>query len=89
MVKAKGGNFLHVGPLEIRIGCHKGIPINYDSSLNEHTKTYPVRIDRPKIMLSFDVLGLSSANPYCSIWNYEFIKSDNTPDLTKLIRPFD
>ena len=30
--KAKGGNTLHVGPLEIRIGCHAGIPINYDRS---------------------------------------------------------
>ena len=30
--KAKGGNTLHVGPLEIRIGCHPGIPINYDQS---------------------------------------------------------
>ena len=78
-VYAKGGNKIRVGPLQIMIGCHPDIPIIYEG-VPELNKTYPLRTDRDKIRLSFSVDGIRSANPYCKIFNYELISSDNKPD---------
>ena len=76
---AEGGRTFRVGPLEIRIGCHPDIPIWYDS-LPELNKTYPLREDRDKIRLTFNVDGIKSANSYCDVLDYELIQSTYKPD---------
>ena len=75
LVTAKGGNEVHVGPFEIHIGCHKGIPISNAEEF-EYNKTFPLRTERDKIRLSFDLTGLKSANSYCSIWSYDMVYSE-------------
>ena len=88
LVKAKGGNEIHVGPYEIHIGCHDGIPLINEGNM-EYNKTFPMRTDRDKIRLDFDLNGLRSKNSYCSISNYEMIYSDTEPNLLNLRRPFE
>ena len=89
---AEGGRTFRVGPLEIMIGCHPDIPIVYDS-LPELNKTYPLREDRDKIRITFNVDGIRSTNPYCEVLDYELIKSTYKPDPTtkvgEWVRPND
>ena len=63
---------LRVGPLEIQIGCSPDIPVQYDTQI-EFNKTYPLREDREKIRLTFNVDGIKSENPYCDVIDYELI----------------
>ena len=86
-VYAKGGNVVRAGPFEIMIGCHPNIPITYDS-LPELNKTYPLREDRDKIRLEFEIKGMKSANPYCKVFDYELIESEYKPKPDTQIGPF-
>lgn len=86
-VTAKGGNNIIIGPYELRIGCHKDIPILFDSTYVEYIKTIPVK-KKTREMLSFEVKEFKSANQYCQIENYDLIYSKDKPELLKLERPF-
>ena len=78
-INAKGGNSLRLGPFEIMIGCHPDIPIVYDG-LQELNRTFPLREDRDKIRLTFNVDGIRSSNPYCNILEFELIQSIYKPN---------